>query len=192
MCSIIEVFVREAYHEAVRKGNELTKKIQLDGFDSFEKENQTDDHRKELEELEQSAEKSETVDGKFSKLLKMDFMQRALLKQKEKLREEAVEVWNDLKFSHKSKLEFDLEQSPVHYSNNPSHDRANKDNLLITRSFHEISPVVNSGNLKTSRVDEGQLSFNTLEQVRLKSSTHQFSFLLEFLGRFGCVSFFWT
>ena len=86
---------REAYHDAVRKGHELTKKIHSERNEESVDQS-SGSLAATLEEMEQDqGGKLQQVEGKYSNLLKMEFMQRAIVKQREKLREEAVGAWVD-------------------------------------------------------------------------------------------------
>mmetsp|Transcript_20502 Transcript_20502/g.22271 ORF Transcript_20502/g.22271 Transcript_20502/m.22271 type:complete len:332 (-) Transcript_20502:534-1529(-) len=87
--------LREAYHDAVRKGHELTKKIHSERNEESVDQS-SGSLAATLEEMEQDqGGKLQQVEGKYSNLLKMEFMQRAIVKQREKLREEAVGAWVD-------------------------------------------------------------------------------------------------
>lgn len=181
--SLRQIVCREAYHESVQLGHELTKKANGDnGTEGVaenvwieENEDDSDKHKgvtgkaySAFDRVLNGTDDNEptVVKGKFSKLFDMDFMKRAIEQKKERAREEAQDILKDLDAMENGDISDD--DSNVKNSDKVSSTPQNKQKLADAKKT--LAAQLGKGNSMKISVINKSIDVETVPSADVNSS----------------------
>jgi hypothetical protein len=142
---------REAYHESVRMGNELTKRMSEEIGAVEENEDQLFDEDSQRPVTEMAAEElvmvfqneadqdDSKISGKYSKLFEMDFMKKAKEQQKERAIEQAKEVLKEIEMAEEDDNESEQIRNDKSQIDSRNNTQGNDD--IVGHSYSAVHTI---------------------------------------------------